>query len=291
MSVQTLPTDTVYPNPLQPRTSFPIDGLEELAASVRHNGLLQPISVVHRPDSCGLWMIVAGERRWRAHRLAALPTIQANVVQMTDDEIAINAIVENLQRADMTPWEEAVAFQRMLDAGYTVESLAEKLGFKQPWRVSERTALLRLTPDNFGLLKQGHLTPSQGTELARHPPADQTILLRLIRDGKCESYTKLRDASDGILAGRAQAAMFSDEEAPAPSQAEAEKLSRLERRIEALIRVCNDGIVDNEIVVLKKINPQRAAVLVQQLSLIRQNLGQMERALQFSAAQASLLSA
>ena len=123
--IRNLPTEDVYPNPDQPRKTFDEAKLREFAASIREHGLLQPITV--RPDDAGRYMIVLGERRWRAHKLAAITTIKANVVRnITDAELAEQAIVENLQRVDIAPIEEARSFQAMLDKGYTVDTLPDR---------------------------------------------------------------------------------------------------------------------------------------------------------------------
>ena len=275
----------IYPNPDQPRKRFDEAGLQELAASIKASGLLQPITV--RPDPDGRFMIVAGERRWRAHQLAGLPTIEANLVAVSDDQLAIAAIVENLQRQDITPLEEAFAFRRMIDQGYSVESLALRLGLKQPHRISDRLQLLRLAPDYLDLFRKGHLTPSQAFELSRLDPAGQAALFAMLQTGRCETYARLRAAADGILAASAQIAMF--DLPPPPTDAEVATLSKFERMVEKLTAICNDGIKENEVVVLRKVNPDRAATVVQQLGLIRADLARMERALQHSAAQGAML--
>jgi ParB family chromosome partitioning protein len=220
--------------------------------------VLQPITV--RPDLDGRFMIVAGERRWRAHQLAGLPTIEANPVAVSDDELAIAAIVENLQRQDITPLEEAFAFRRMIDEGYSVESLALRLGLKQPHRISDRLQLLRLAPDYLDLFRKGHLHPSQAFELSRLDRAGQTALFAMLQAGRCESYARLRAAADGILAAAAQIALF--DLPPPPTDEEVATLSKFERMVEKLTAICNDGIKENEVVVLRKVNPDRAATVV-----------------------------
>ena len=131
--LKTLPISKGYPNPDQPRKVFDEKKLQELAASILEQGLLQPIRV--RRDRDGRFMIVAGERRYRA-LLVGLDSIA--VVVADNDEVADQAIIENLQRADITPLEEARAYQKRLDAAYSVEQLAVRLGMKQPWRIIER---------------------------------------------------------------------------------------------------------------------------------------------------------
>ena len=291
MSKQTtLPMSSVRPNANQPRKLFDVAQLEELAASIKLNGLLQPITV--RPVAAvkgepGHYQIVAGERRWRAHQLAGLERIAVNVVEMDDDATAVNAIIENLQRADITPLEEARAFSKMIAAGYTPEELAERLGLRQPWRVTDRLQLLRLEPVYLDLFEHGHLTPSQATELSRQEVPQQRALFDLIKAGRCETYNKLRAASDGLLAAVAQVAMF--ELPPPPTAEEKESLTRVERLIESLVRLCNDGIHENDVVLMKKVNPDRAVLLVQQVGLIKRDLEKFERALQHSSVQSDLL--
>ncbi len=279
-----LQTASVIPNPDQPRKRFNPEALAELAASIKANGLIQPITVRALPD--GRHMIVAGERRWRAHVLAGLDTIEANLIEITDSERDILAIVENLQRADITPLEEGRAFQRVLDTGVTAEELADRLGLKQAWRITERTALLRLNPSYLDLLEKGHLSPSQGTELARLDQHDQDTLFGLIRDGRCETYAKLRAAADALIAAASQGGFF---EKPKVSAAEAKALSAFEAKIEQIVRMVASGFKDNEVVALQKINPHRAGIVAEQIGLISKHLKQIEREIQKVVAQGEII--
>lgn len=283
-----LQTNMVHPNPDQPRKRFDPQALAELAASIKVNGLIQPITV--RPvastkGSPGHYQIVAGERRWRAHQIAGIERIAVNIVDMAEAERDILAIVENLQRADITPLEEGRAFQRVIETGVTAEELALRLGLKQPWRVTERTALLRLNPAYLDLLEKGHLSPSQGTELARLGPQDQDTLFRLIRDGRCETYAKLRAAADALIAAASQGGFF--EEAKV-STTEAKALTAFESKIEQIVRLVASGFKDNEIVALKKINPHRAGIVADQIGLIGKHLKLIEREIQKVVAQSEI---
>lgn len=207
--LRTISTDRIYGNPNQPRQIFDEKGLRELADSIEMNGLLQPIKV--RPDSAGKFMIVCGERRWRAHQLAGIKTIKADVVdadQLDDQALAIAAIVENLQRTDITPLEEAKAFQRMLDTGMTVNELSKRLGLKQSWRITERTSLLKIRPEYQVLLAKSIITPSQAFEMSRLNPANQDQLLALIKAGKCDTYNRLRATASALLETEQQSEMF-----------------------------------------------------------------------------------
>lgn len=125
--VRVIPVDRVESNPEQPRLAFNEETLEELAASIREHGVLQPILV--RPLDEGRYQLIAGERRWRASRIAGQATIPA-LVEEIDDETALEiSIIENLQREDISPLDEAAMYDRMIrDHGYSIRKLADKLG-------------------------------------------------------------------------------------------------------------------------------------------------------------------
>ena len=126
-AVRQVPVARIDPSPEQPRLALDKDGLNDLAASVKEHGVLQPILV--RPLPGGRYQLVAGERRWRASMLAGLETIPA-LIEEIDDATALEiAIIENLQREDLSPLEEAAMYQRMTqEHGYSVRKLAQKLG-------------------------------------------------------------------------------------------------------------------------------------------------------------------
>jgi ParB/RepB/Spo0J family partition protein len=127
VGVRVIPVDNIDSNPNQPRTVFDKDALRELAASVREHGVLQPILV--RPLGQNRYQLVAGERRWRAAREAGFATIPALVEDLDDDTALEISIIENLQREDLSPLEEAAMYDRMVrEHGYSIRKLAEKLG-------------------------------------------------------------------------------------------------------------------------------------------------------------------
>jgi ParB/RepB/Spo0J family partition protein len=154
----------IYPNPDQPRKVFPRESLEELALSIKEQGLIEPLVVVAKGEK---FMLIAGERRWRACQMAGLTAAPVRILEADDRQIAEMALVENIQRQDLTPLEEARAFKEMLDHGYTKEELAQKLGFKQVWRVDERLSLLNLSPKFQDALIFGVVSPSQAFEISR----------------------------------------------------------------------------------------------------------------------------
>ena len=123
--IREVPTNRILPNPAQPRLSYEEESLVELADSIREHGVLQPILV--RPVG-SQFELIAGERRWRASRMAQRDSIPAIVVEF-DDETALEvSIIENLQREDVSPLEEAAMFRKMTDLGYSLRQLAQKIG-------------------------------------------------------------------------------------------------------------------------------------------------------------------
>ncbi|HET7676614.1 MAG TPA: ParB/RepB/Spo0J family partition protein [Candidatus Limnocylindrales bacterium] len=126
-SVRQIPLDRIEANPEQPRLSFDPETLNELAASMREHGVLQPVLV--RPLEGGRYQLIAGERRWRAAHIAGLTTIPAMIEEIDDDTALEIAIIENLQREDLSPIDEALMYERMTtEHGYSLRKLAQKLG-------------------------------------------------------------------------------------------------------------------------------------------------------------------
>jgi ParB family transcriptional regulator, chromosome partitioning protein len=154
-----VPVGAVTPNPRQPRQVFDTEALEELAASIREVGLLQPVVV--RKLMPGHYELVMGERRWRACQLAGLAEIPAIVRETSDDDLLRNALIENLHREQLNPLEEAAAYQQLLDDfSATHEELARKVGRSRP-HISNTIRLLNLPAPvqkrvAAGVLSAGH---------------------------------------------------------------------------------------------------------------------------------------
>ncbi|MCI2046910.1 MAG: ParB/RepB/Spo0J family partition protein [Faecalibacterium sp.] len=156
-SVDTLPLREIEPDPGQPRKTFTEAALGELAASIREHGLLQPIAV--RPKGTAGYTIIAGERRWRAARLAGLTEVPVIIKDVTDEQAMELALIENLQREDLDPVEEALGVRDLMDrCGLTQEQAAEKLG-KSRSALANSLRLLNLPKDALELLKNGAITP------------------------------------------------------------------------------------------------------------------------------------
>ncbi len=161
---QNIPVDRLTTNPLQPRTVFADVSLAQLADSIRQRGVLQPIIV--RPKIDGQYELVAGERRWRAAKLAGLTAIPAIVRDVTDAQALELALIENLQREDLAPLERAAAYQHYLDTfGCTIDELAQRLSESRP-NISNYLRLLKLRPEVCYLLGTGELGMGQARALA-----------------------------------------------------------------------------------------------------------------------------
>ena len=154
--IETLPLWEIEPDPGQPRKTFDDETLAELSASIAEHGLLQPIAV--RPKPSGGYLIVAGERRWRASRMAGLTEVPVIVKDVTDEQAMELALVENLQREDLDPVEEAVGIRELMTrCDLTQEQAARKLG-KSRSALANSLRLLSLPETVLELLKSGFIT-------------------------------------------------------------------------------------------------------------------------------------
>lgn len=284
--VRAVPVGLIDANPGQPRQEFEPGPLQELAASIVAQGLIQPITVTPRGDR---FMIVAGERRYRAHLLAGLKAIDCHVrADMSDRDVMLAAIIENAQRVGVSAMEEAVAFQKCLDMGMSAEELTRQLGLVQVWRIAERTSLLKLRPEYQALLRARQLKTSEGEEMARLSPEGQDRLFKAIRLGNCSTFAQLRLVSLSMRDAEAQPAMFEDEGPPPATELERHMVKGLERRMATLISVLRASTVDNEIVAVKRIAPDRAGTLADMFAAARGDMMRIESALRASA-QAALV--
>ena len=162
-SAQQIPLSKLKPNPFQPRKVFKSEDLQELVQSVKEKGILQPIVVRRKGDQ---WEIIAGERRYRAAQKLGHITVPAIEIQASDVESLELALIENLQRADLSPLEEAEGYQRLQDDfQMTQEQIAQKVG-KDRATVANAIRLLKLAPDVKGLLASGKLTAGHARVLA-----------------------------------------------------------------------------------------------------------------------------
>ena len=166
---QSLPVEQIIPNPDQPRRQFDPDALNELAASLRSRGVLQPLIVRPHPSEPDLYQIVAGERRWRAAQIAQLHELPVLIRELDDTEVLEIALIENIQRADLNPIEEAASFRQLMDRfGHTQERLAEALD-KSRSHISNLLRLLNLPDQVQGFVRDGKLTAGHARALITAP--------------------------------------------------------------------------------------------------------------------------
>lgn len=177
-----LPIEKLHPNPDQPRRDFSRADMDELAASIREKGIIQPLLVRADPGRAGDYQIIAGERRWRAAQMAGLHDIPVLIRELNDTEVIEVAIIENIQRADLNAVEEAQGFRQLMDRfGHTQEKLAEVMG-KSRSHIANLLRLLSLPDEVLGYLRDGKLTAGHARALV---PADDPAALarQIIRKG------------------------------------------------------------------------------------------------------------
>lgn len=180
-----LPVELIAPNAKQPRKHFDQDALEALAASLGEQGVLQPVLV--RPVAGGTYELVAGERRWRAARLAGLPTLPAIVRERDDAESLEVALVENMAREDLNPMEEARAVAALVEElGLTREQVGKGIG-RSRVAVSNLLRLLDLPDEAIALVEDGSLTEGHGRALLLAP--DHADRRRLAREAASEGWS------------------------------------------------------------------------------------------------------
>ena len=170
----TLPLGLIQPNPMQPRTSFNADGLEELAASIRANGIIQPIIVRRMGEA---YQIVAGERRWRAARIAELEEVPVVIQDVADRAMLEIALIENIQREDLNPIETAHAFERLgRDLGLSQEEIGRRTG-KDRTSIANIVRLLKLPKEVQLLVAERRLSMGHARAILGLATADEQIQL------------------------------------------------------------------------------------------------------------------
>ena len=173
--------ESIVPGPMQPRTHFDETSLQNLADSIKSHGVVQPL-LVRRRD--GGFELIAGERRWRAAKLAGLTRVPVVVKEVPDESLLEIALIENIQREDLNPIEEAQAYRKLIDTvGLTQEALASRVGRDRSY-ITNYLRLLRLPEDLQQLVKEGRLSTGHArTILALSHPDQQRRLARQIIDG------------------------------------------------------------------------------------------------------------
>ena len=218
-----IPIGEIVPNPTQPRTSFDEEALGELADSIRQLGVIQPITVKRGSD--GKYVIISGERRWRAARRAGLRTLPAYVREADDENLHAMALVENIQRQDLNAIEIALGMQRLIEECHlTQDALSEKVGKKRS-TVSNYMRLLKLPNEVQCALKEGLISMGHAKAIAGAPDELQVRLLkRCVRKGL--SVRQLEEL--------ARAAAEKRSAAPADEEEYPESYARLVEQLEKL---------------------------------------------------------
>ena len=179
-STQQVSLQKVEPNPLQPRRAFDEEALEQLADSIAQHGVIQPLTV--REMNSGFYQIIAGERRWRAARMAGLSEVPVVVLNVDDKTAMELALIENLQRQDLNPMEEARGYQSLMqDYALTQEQVAEQVG-KSRSAVANALRLLGLSKSVQGLLENGTLSAGHARAILtlKDPQAQKAAAQRII---------------------------------------------------------------------------------------------------------------
>jgi ParB family chromosome partitioning protein len=195
IGVRVVPVERIESNPQQPRLAFNQETLDELAASIREHGVLQPILI--RPLGQNRYQLVAGERRWRACKQAGLATIPALIEEIDDDTALEISIIENLQREDISPLDEAAMYDRMVrEHGYSIRKLADKLG-KDKGYLENRLRLADAPPEVRELVSLRKDTLSHAYELMKvQDPKKRKRLADQVARGEL-TLIKLRDKIEG----------------------------------------------------------------------------------------------
>jgi ParB/RepB/Spo0J family partition protein len=239
--VKVIEVDHIDPNPEQPRLAFDEATLEELAASIIEHGVLQPILV--RPTDGGRYQLIAGERRWRASRIAGRVTIPALVEDIDDDTALEISIIENLQREDISPLDEAGMYDRMVrEHGYSIRKLAEKLG-KDKGYLENRLRLADAPPEIRALVSVRKDTLSHAYELMKvEDPRKRKRLAEQVARNEL-SLVKLRERIEGrpprVVAVPIDPGEQATEGADVPTADEAD----WERRASAGAAITDDSLV------------------------------------------------
>ena len=168
----------IQKNPYQPRKEFSKEKIQELAQSIKENGLIQPI-IVRQSPVIG-YEILAGERRYRASIAAGLTEVPVIIKKLSDQEMMIHSIIENLQREDLNPIEEAKAYQSLIDKGYTHADIAEKMGKSRPY-ITNLVRLLTLPDFILKEVETGKLSQAHARLLIQLPLKEQKNLLNRIQ--------------------------------------------------------------------------------------------------------------
>lgn len=208
VTTNTLPLNEIMPNKEQPRKTFDEGALAELADSIRQHGVLQPLLV--RPLPSGGYQLVAGERRWRASRMAELKEVPVVIKELSDTETMEIAIIENLQREDLNPIEEAEGLQALIDrCGFTQEAVAISVGKSRP-AIANSLRLLKLPQEVRDMTRNGDISAGHARALlafdneAMIQEAAQSIVNNNLTVRDVERLAKMKDKNNNVPVKRSK---------------------------------------------------------------------------------------
>jgi ParB family chromosome partitioning protein len=229
------PVDRIHPDPGQPRSTFDQTSLNELAESIREQGVIQPLIV--RRDRDG-YVLIAGERRWRAAQLAGLKEVHVVIKEATDKEALLMALIENLHREDLNPIDEATNYQRLIDEhGLNQNDVAARLGRNRS-TISNSLRLLGLPPEVRGMVLDGALSEGHARALLQAGSAQAICALarKIVAAGLSvrEAERRARAAAQGSAKGRSGTAAKGGQSAQVRSLAE-----RLQRALGARVVIAD----------------------------------------------------
>jgi ParB family chromosome partitioning protein len=236
--VQSLGVEVLEPSPFQPRQEMDPAALDELAASISQRGILQPLLVRPKPGAPGHYQIIAGERRWRAAQKARLHEVPVLVRELSDTDSMAAGLVENLQRQDLNPVDEATGLQRLLkEFNMTHETLADAIG-KNRFHITNSIRILTLPPTVLELVRDGSLSFGHARALAAHPNP-QSLANRIVKEHLSVRQTEnLVSDSGRIKVGKAGATSSRKLDADPETEALARQLSE---KLGVNVKVTFDG--------------------------------------------------
>lgn len=264
----------IFPNPNQPRKQFDPLKLQELSNSIKENGLMEPIILVRRRDA---YMIVAGERRFRACQMVGLKNIPAHIIKANKRKIAELALLENLQREDLNIIEEANGYMQLMEMGMTTKQVAKKMGFKQTWRIQERLNILKLDPLYQECTIKNIITPSQAQELSRLSIEGQQVLFKMIKEGKANPYDKLRSLASAILfkEQNGEQSTFLNE----PTKAEIKIKNKYDLMLERLLKFITCSFSTEDLLILKSVVSSSISLNIEKIDMIITHLQKIKKAM------------
>ncbi|WP_432034230.1 ParB/RepB/Spo0J family partition protein [Streptomyces antibioticus] len=248
----------IIPNPNQPRKFFDEEAHKELSASIRENGLLQPVVVRPVEGEEAPYMIVAGERRWRASKDAELATVPARVLEDVSEEQAfVLSISENVNRADMTILEEAGAYADLAALGWNPKKIAGKFG-KTETHIKWRLGLLTLRPEVAEWVNEGKIKPNLAWHIAQLSAPNQIIAAMRYLKGDFDSEADASNFAQGLRMAEQQVSLVTEE---APNEEEKEKREKAKKQTkDKLAKV--DEVLMPLLDELTKVKPEELATIL-----------------------------